>query len=83
MLYQCVFPCGTIPQSHAVIRSGGEEEEAVGSEAESVHSAIVSRVHWLKTKKRGQKLSSALVEMPLNRFNCKLVLTLASTQEDI
>lgn len=45
-LYQCVFPSGAIPQSHAVIRSSGEEEEAVCSEAESVHSAIVSRVHW-------------------------------------
>lgn len=50
-LYQCVFPRGAVPQSHAVIRSGGEEEEAVGSEAESVRSAIVSRVHWLKNKK--------------------------------
>ena len=44
--YQCVFPSGTIPQSHTIISSSCEEVEAIASETETVRSAIMSCVHW-------------------------------------
>lgn len=43
--HQSVFPSGTIPQSHTIIRSSSEEVKSITSEAQSIHSAVVSRVH--------------------------------------
>lgn len=62
-LYQCVFPSGAIPQPHTVVCSSGEEEEAVSSKAEAVHSAIMSRVNWLNIGKNTVKGISCLFSL--------------------
>lgn len=50
--YQCVLPGGAIPQPHTVVGSSSEEVQAITSEAQAVHSAIMGCVYWLKTGKQ-------------------------------
>lgn len=48
--YQGVFPCGAVPQSHAVISPRCDEVKAIACEAQAVHSAVVGRVYWVVTR---------------------------------
>ena len=43
--YQRVFPGRTVPQSHAIISPSREDVEAVPSEAQAIHSAIMGCVY--------------------------------------